>query len=161
MVKARHSTHRVRIPNDLGCILRPLLDRLLADDDDGDTFQKTIGPFFTAERPLVLIERGDTTRLYVEGPWYPVCDRSFPLGAQLATEVGWFDLTSIEAAELIGKLREAIDATAFRWLIRKGKLSKVQQCRRDRNRAVDDPLALRQMAAAAGRLPQETEDDHD
>ena len=88
MLKMRRSTHRVSIPNDIAPLITQLLDRLLADDSDGDCFQAAIQPYFSSERPLVLILRGTTTRLYVEGPWYTVRDRRFPLGAQLQTEFG-------------------------------------------------------------------------
>ena len=160
MFNMRNATHRVRIPTDIECILRPLLDRLLADDADGMCLQTTIRPYFVSERPLVLIERGDTTCLYVEGPWHSVGDQSFPLGAQLQTEVGWLDLTPEQAANLIRLMRQAIDATAFRWLVQERQLSRAQPARHNRNRAIDDPLALRQMAAAAGDTSPETEERH-
>ena len=161
MLNMRRATHRVRIPTDIESILRPLLDRLLADDDDGLCLQTAIRPYFVSERPLVRIERGETTCLYVEGPWYTVGNRSFPLGAQLQTEVGWLDLTPPQAAELISLIAKAIDAIAFRWLVQERQLGKAQPARRGRNRVIDDPLALRQMAAAASRVPQETGGRHD
>ena len=160
MLNERHATHRVRIPTDIECILRPLLDRLLADDADGTCLQTTIRPYFVSERPLVLIERGQTTCLYVEGPWHTIGKRSFPLGAQLQTEVGWLDLTPQQAAELIRLIRGAIDAVAFRWLVQERQLSRAQPARHNRNRAIEDPLALRQMAAAASRSSPETEEHH-
>jgi hypothetical protein len=161
MLNLRHVTHRIRIPTDIESILRPLLDRLLADDDDGTCLQTAIRPYFIGERPLVLIERGETTCLYVEGPWYNVGDRSFPLGAQLQTEIGWLDLTPPQAAELISVIAKSIDAIAFRWLVQERQLGKTQPARRARNRAIDDPLALRQMAAAARSTTQESREHHD
>jgi hypothetical protein len=153
MFNKRFSTHRVRIPTNIECELRTMLDRLFADDDDSLSLQNTIRPYFVSERPLVLILRGATTCLYVEGPWYTVGDKRFPLGAQLLTEFGWFDLSPVQAAGLIQLDNEAFDATAIRWLTQNGLLSTGQPARNDRNRVVDDPLALRQMADAASRSP--------
>jgi len=149
-------SHRVEFPPNTELTLKPVVDRLLADTEDGDCFQMTIRPYFTCERPLVRIERGETTCLYVEGPRYTVGDKLFPLGAQLLTEIGWYDLTPMQAARLVSMIERAIDATAFRWLVDERQLSKAQDARRDRNRAVDDPIALRQMAAAANDAPPET-----
>jgi hypothetical protein len=153
MLKMRRSTHRVSIPNDIAPLIRQLLDRLLADNSDGDCFQAAIQPYFSSERPLVLILRGTTTCLYVEGPWYTVGNRRFPLGAQLQTEFGWFDLSPRQAAELIRLDNDALDDTAVRWLAQEGLSSSAEPARRDRNRAVDDPLALRQMTADASLSP--------
>ena len=161
MFNPRHATHRVSIPNDIGPIIRPLLDRLLADDADGMCLQTAIRPYFVGERPLVLILRGATTCLYVEGPWYAVGDRRFPLGAQLQTEFGWFDLSPMQAAALIRLHEEALDVANLGWLTRENLLSEAQPTRYDRNRAVDDPIALRQMAAAAGSTPPENGQRHD
>lgn len=160
MFRKRHTTHTVRIPTDIECELRRILDRMFADDDDGVSLQNTIRPYFVSERPLVLILRGATTCLYVEGPWYTVEGRSFPLGAQLQTELGWFDLSPSQAAELIRFYAEAMDATALRWLAQEGLLSDAQPARRDRNRAIDDQTALRRMVAAAGRTSPEAEGQH-
>lgn len=160
MYFTRRSTHRVSIPNNNAPLIRRLLDRLLADDSDGDCFQAAIQSYFSSERPLVLILRGTTTCLYVEGPWYTVGDRRFPLGAQLQTEFGWFDLSPRQAAELIQMDNEALDATAIRWLGQEGQLSDGKPARRDRNRVIDDPIALRQMAAAASGAPLETGGRH-
>lgn len=160
MFNMRHATHCVRIPTDNESELRSILDRLFADDDDGVSFRNTIRPYFTCERPLVLILRGATTCLYVEGPWYTVGDRRFPLGAQLLTEFGWFDLSPMQAAELIKMDNEALDATAIRWLGQEGQLSDGKPARSDRNRVIDDPIALRQMAAAASGAPLEAGGRH-
>jgi hypothetical protein len=153
-------SHRVEFPRDTKITLKPIIDRLLADNDDGDCFQSTIRPYFASDRPLVRIERGETTCLYVEGPTYTVGGKSFPLGAQLLTEVGWLDLTPMQAAHLVGMIERAIDAVAFRWIVEERQLNKTHAARRNRNRAVDDPLALRQMVAAVSETPLEAGADH-
>jgi len=156
MFYPRRSTLRVNIPNDIGPVIIPLLDRLLADDADGMCLQTVIRPYFVSERPLVLILRGATTCLYVEGPWYTVGDRRFPLGAQLQTEFGWFDLSPVQAADLIRLHEEALDAANLGWLTQENLRGKAQSTWQDRNREVDDPIALRQMAADANDAPPET-----
>lgn len=66
----------------------------------------------------------------------------------------------MQAAELIQLIREAIDAAALRWLAHRQLLFGAQHARTARNRAVDDPIALRQMAAAARSAPQDNGEHH-
>ena len=157
----RYISHTVQIPRCLADVLVPLADRLFADTIDGAAFQYAIRPFFLGERPRTAILKGDDIWIYLEGPVYEIDGESFPMGAQMiVSPSGWLSLGPVEAAELHAELRKVIDATAFRWLIQKGLLGEAEPTRPERDRKIDDTIALRQMAAAAGLSAPESEASH-
>jgi len=51
----------------------------------------------------------------------------------------------------------AIDAAAYQWLLDNNLLDRIETFRARRNRPIDDEVALRQMAAAAGSIHPEAE----
>lgn len=157
----RYISHTVQIARCLADELVPLADRLFADTIDGAAFRFAIRPFFMGERPRAAILKGDDIWLYLEGPVYEIDGTQFPMGAQMiVSPSGWLSLGPVEAAELHTELRRVIDATTFRWLIQKGLLGDVEPLRPERDRKTDDPIALRQMAAAAGLSAPENEASH-
>lgn len=152
----------VQIPKCLAVILMPLIERLVADDDDGSALRTAVRPFFFGERPRIAILKGEEVWFHLEGPQHECGGQVLPLGAQIfVADRGWLSLGPADAAALHATLREAIDAAAYRWIIERGLLDHVQPLRAERNRRVDDPLALRQMAAAAGSIQQESEPGDD
>lgn len=161
MLNLSHTTHRFRIPRDIECTLKPMLDRLLADNTDGASLIAAIRPHFGGERPRSEVIRGTTTRFYVEGPWYNVAELEFPLGGQLSFDhLGWLNLDPMQTSALRQRVREAVDDAIYRWAAAGNQLHHVSPCRRGRIRSLEDPLALRQMAAAAGCGPRESEADN-
>jgi hypothetical protein len=155
----RRSFH---VPTAIAAVLIPLVERLLADDADGDSFQTALRPFFLGERPRIAIIRGDDVALNVEGPRYKCGEETYPLGSQMFLDkLGWLNLGPVETEELHACLRAAIDAAAFRWLSEHGKIDQVKPSRQPRNRGIDDEIALRQMAAAASRNLPEIQVFHD
>lgn len=150
--------HTLQIPKDLAIVLVPLVERLLADNEDGSALRTALRPFFLGERPRIAVLKGEDVCFHLEGPQYDCGGQTFPLGAQVFIgERGWLNLGPVEAAALHKLLREAIDTTTTRWIIERDLLDHVRPLRAERNRRVDDPLALRQMAAAAGLIHQEGE----
>lgn len=151
-------SHTVQVPKCLAVVLIPLVERLLADDDDGSALQSAVRPFFLGERPRIAILKGEEVWFHLEGPQYDCGGMTFPLGAQVfIANRGWFNLGPIQAAALHTQLREAIDSTAFRWIIEHDLLAHARPLRAERSRPIDDAIALRQMAAAAGSLHPERE----
>ena len=158
----RSVPHTVQVPKSLAVNLIPLIERLVADDDDGSALRTALRPFFLGERPRIAILKGEEVWFHLEGPQHECGGQVFPLGAQIfIAERGWLSLGPVDAAALHAKLREAIDTAAYRWIIERGLLDHVRPLRAERNRRVDDPLALRQMAAAAGSIQQESEPGDD
>lgn len=158
----RSVPHTIQVPKSLALNLIPLIERLVADDDDGSALRTAVRPFFFGERPRVTILKGEEVWFHLEGPQYECGGQVLPLGAQIfVADRGWLSLGPVDAAALHAKLRKAIDAAAYRWIIEWGLLDHVRPLRAERNRRVDDRLALRQMAAAAGSIQQESEPDDD
>jgi hypothetical protein len=158
MLTLSHATRRVRIPRDIEHTANPIIDRLLAPTFDGACLFSAIRPLFGGERPRSEAIRGTTTRFYVEGPWYNVADISFPLGGQLWFEdAGWVNLDPVQAACLLKRGRDSFDDAAYRWAAEANLIGRATSCRRPRIRSLEDELALRQMAAAAGCAPPEGE----
>ncbi|MEP6868190.1 MAG: hypothetical protein ABJA20_06710 [Novosphingobium sp.] len=154
----RFVAHTVQVHKCIAPELISLADRLFADDADGAAFRNALRPFFITERPRIAILKGEEIWFHLEGPNFDCGDRTFPLGAQVFIDCrGWLQLGPVEAADLHAVLCEAIDAAAYRWLIDNNLLDEIEPLRARRNRLVDDEIALRQMAAAAGSIHPEGE----
>ncbi|WP_296676314.1 hypothetical protein [Novosphingobium sp.] len=154
----RFVTHTVQVQRCIAPELISLADRLFADDADGAAFRNALRPFFITERPRIAILKGEEIWFHLEGPIFDCGARSFPLGAQVFIDCrGWLLLDPVAAADLHSVLREAIDAAAYQWLIGNNLLDQIEPLRPRRNRLIDDEIALRQMAAAAGSIHPEGE----
>lgn len=159
MRSLRRITHRIEFPRDIEIFLKPMVERLLADDMDGMTLQTVIRPYFLGARPTLEIHRGDETISYVEGPNYIVGDEKFPLGARIHTDIGWVLLDPIHTVELQKRLRAEIDRTVFRFLAESGKLETAIPRYPDADRENDDRRAIAAMIAwVSGKAPSETAD---
>jgi hypothetical protein len=154
----RFVAHTVQVQKCIAPELISLADRLFADDADGAAFRNALRPFFITERPRIAILKGDEIWFHLEGPSFACGERTFPLGAQVFINCrGWLPLGPVDAADLHAVLREAIDAATYRWLIDRNLLDQVETFRARRDRPIDDEIALRQMAAAAGSIHPEEE----
>src|SRR3546814_6899138 len=63
----------------------PLLDRIVDDDENGDTFRNSLIPWGGAERTTIAIDRGDISRCRIDAPWPRADDEWLPLGGLLVT----------------------------------------------------------------------------
>ena len=136
--------------------LFPIIKRLAPGTREAWMQLDTMQTFFLYERPILAIFRGDALKINLEGPLYECGNNTYPLGAQIfVAHAGWISLGPIDANDLHRQIRKAIDDATFRWLSEAGKLTLATPCREPRYRAVDDDIALRQMAAAAGSRPIE------
>jgi hypothetical protein len=159
MRTSRRVTHRIDFPREIEIILKPLVERLLADDDDGHALQTALRPFFLGTRPCIEILRGAETITYIEGPRYEVAGETFPLGSRVFTEVGWVSLDPIQTSELQQRLRVEIDRTVFRFLAETRTLERASPYCPQPNRSTDDAQAIASMIAWASRTaPSETTD---
>lgn len=148
--------HTIQVPRCVAFALIPLADRLFGDDDDGDTFQQALRPFFLGERPRIEILRGDDTTFYLEGPKFVCGEKTYPLGAEVFVDNrGWISLGPVEADSLLAQLRASLDVAAYKWLVEHDLAAELACERLRRDRKFDDPLAIRRMVADAERLQQE------
>lgn len=156
--KHRFISHTIHVRKCIAPQLVSLADRLFADDEDGDAFQTALRPFFLTERPRIAILKGDEIWFHLEGPLYDCGGRTFPLGAQVFVDhLGWLQLGPVDAGDLHARLRKAIDAAVFNWLIEHDLLDQCEPLRSRCNRPIDDEVALRQMADAAALIHPEAE----
>lgn len=139
----------------------PIAERMSSGTHEAWSQLNAIRPFFIGERPLISIIKGDDIWVHVEGLEFDCGGTVYPLGAQVFIDkAGWLNLGPAEAIDLHQAIRRAVDAAAFRWLSERRKLELASPCRTPRNRPVDDEIALRQMAAAAGKDLLEMESGH-
>ena len=128
--------------------VRKIIERLEAGDSDSDVLVDAIWPYFLGERARSRVARGKTTTLFVEGPYFVTGPLTLPLGAQLDTDLGWINLGPLDAQEIVDREEEALDAAHFRFLCEHQYFSKASPFRHERERPLDDMLALREMEVA-------------
>lgn len=142
----------LRIDRGVAYHLVPIAERMSSGTHEASSQLNAIRPFFLSERPLISIIKGDDIWVHVEGPEYDCAGTIYPLGAQVFIDkAGWLNLGPAEAIHLHQAIRRAVDAAAYRWLSERRKLELASPCRSPRDRSVEDEIALRQMAAAAGQ----------
>lgn len=61
----RRITYRAYINARLAPYVTPLLDKIVADDEDSDTLRNSLIPWRRAERPPIAIYRGDVSTLLI------------------------------------------------------------------------------------------------
>jgi hypothetical protein len=76
----RRITYRAFINARLAPHVTPLLDRIVADNEDGEALRIALIPWQRAERPPITIYRGDISTCRIDGPWQVTGDHCFPLG---------------------------------------------------------------------------------
>lgn len=94
----------------------PLLDRIIADDADGDTLRNALIPWRQAQRPPIAIYRGDVSTCRIEGPWQVANEHWLPLGGLIVTSGVTAQLNPFEAQTLHRRMQEAIDDTILAWV---------------------------------------------
>lgn len=147
-----------RIDRAVALHLVPIIEQLAPGDQEAWVQLNAIRPFFLGERPIVEIFKGDEIWVRIEGPIYTCGGIDFPLGGMvMADKVGWLNIGPVETIELLKRIRKAIDEAAFRWLSENAKIGQARSPRERRNRPIDDEVAFRQMAAAAGSIHREGE----
>src|SRR3546814_20889879 len=91
----------------------PLLDRIVADDENGDTFRNSLIPWGRAERPPIAIYRGDISRCRIDGPWQRADDEWLPLGGLIVTSGVTAHLDPFEAQVMHKRMHQ--DRTSVEW----------------------------------------------
>ena len=56
----------------------PLIERLIADTDDGDTYRAAIADWRSAERPPICIHSAEISTVRIDGPWQKAGDTFLP-----------------------------------------------------------------------------------
>ncbi|MBU6394097.1 MAG: hypothetical protein KGQ75_05970 [Sphingomonadales bacterium] len=158
---AGYQTYTFRIDQQIAYHLVPMIERMAGGHRDAWALVNAIRFHFADDRPIIASHAGIEARVYLEGPHQIFGDDVFPMGAQVAVgAAGWVNLDPIESSDLDRAIRRAIDDAVFRWVSEHNLTGRGSPCRQPRNRELEDHIALRQMAAAAGLSDRESEPSH-
>lgn len=111
---------RFRADERIANFAAPLIDKLLANDEDGSIYRRAIAHWHLAERPPLALYRGRLSRCRIDGPLhdapddYPDGDR-LPLGGLINTPGVTAHLSPFEADALQHRIQEAIEREIVGW----------------------------------------------
>jgi hypothetical protein len=112
----RKVTYRASINAHLAHHVTPLLDRIVADDEDGETLRFTMIPWQRAERPPIAIYRGELSTCRIDGPWQVASHHWFPLGGLVLSPGVTTHLNPFEAQALHKHMEKAIEDAIVAWV---------------------------------------------
>lgn len=115
----------------------PLIERLLMDDDDGETYRNYIADWTLNERPFLHIYRGERSRVRIDGPLQKAGVSYLPLGGLIESPGVTAHLDPLEAHRLDGRVQEAIEKTVLCWIIEHGLYDQPRQRREIDRRTAD------------------------
>lgn len=101
--------------------MRPIIEKLLADGEDGDTYRAALGVWRHTERPPLAIYDGDVSRCQIDGPLQLAGDHPLPLGGIIYSPGVTVRLDPFEASDLRDQLRAAIERAILTWLANNGR----------------------------------------
>ena len=96
--------------------VRPLVRKLIADDDDGETYRTALIDWHRAERPPLALYHGTTSFCRIDGPSQWVGDHPFPLGGLILSPGVTAHLDPFEAEALHGHMQGAVERAIRAWL---------------------------------------------
>jgi len=139
----------------------PLLDKIVADDEDGETLRISLIPWKQAERPPIAIYRGDSSTCRIDGPWQVSGSHWFPIGGLILTPGVTAHLDPFDALALHEKMQQAIEDTILAWA-RDHDLYALSPVPETINRRLADRAAKAMIAAwASAEQAPDSEPDHD
>lgn len=132
----RNVTMHFRAEYRIARVTLPLIQRLLADDRDGETYRCSIAQWVINERPTLHVHRGMISTLRIDGPLQDADGAYFPLGGLIEAPGVTAHLDPIEADRLDDRVQEAIDRTLREWIVEHGLYDQPRQHREiDRRKA--------------------------
>lgn len=160
----RRITYRAYINARVAVYMTPLLNKIVADDEDGDTFRNSLIPWRWAQRPPIAIYRGDVSICRIDGPWQVADGHWLPLGGLIVTSGVTAHLNPFEAQALHKRMQQAIEDITLAW-VREHDLYALRHIPEEIDRSVADPAAKAMIAAwafgqrEAGTMPDTSPDD--
>lgn len=115
----------------------PLIERLLWDNDDGETYRCSIAQWTLNEPPSLRIYRGELSSLRIDGPLQKAGMSYLPLGGLIEAPGVTAHLNPVEAHQLDGRVQEAIEQTILDWIIEHGLHDQPRQHREIHRRKAD------------------------
>lgn len=144
----RRITYRAYINARIAPYVTPLLDKIVADNEDGDTLRNSLIPWRRAQRPPIAIYRGDISTCRIDGPWQVADDHWLPLGGLIVTSGVTAHLNPFEAQALHKRMQQAIEDTILAW-VREHDLYALRHVPEEIDRKVADPAAKAMILAWA------------
>ena len=144
----RKVTYRAFIDARVAPYVTPLLDKIVADDEDGDTLRNSLIPWRRAQRPPIAIYRGDVSICRIDGPWQVADDHWLPLGGLIVTSGVTAHLNPLEAQALHQRMQKAIEDAVLAWG-REHDIYALRHVPEEIDRQVADPAAKAMIAAWA------------
>lgn len=141
-------SYRTRIDARDAAYLSPMLDRITADEEDGEALRFFLIRSMQGERPPIDIYRGDTSTCRIDGPWQEADRYWLPLGGLVLTLGATAHLDPFEAKALYRKMQDAIE-TAIRAWARDQDLYSLPEGTDAIDGGVADPAAKVMIAARA------------
>lgn len=121
----------------------PLIERLLLDNDDGESYRCSIAHWTLNERPVLHVHRGVVSTLRIDGPLQDADGAGFPLGGLVEAPHVTAHLDPVAARRLDSRVQEAIDRTLQDWIIEEGLYDRPSQRREiDRQKADREAFAV-------------------
>lgn len=118
-------------------IARPLIERLLRDDDDGETYRCSIAQWTLNERPSLHIYRGELSSLRIDGPLQKAGMGYLPLGGLIEAPGVTAHLNPVEAHQIDERVQKAIEQTILHWIVEHGLYDQPRQHRDIDRRTAD------------------------
>lgn len=144
----RKITYRAFINPRLAPYVTPLLDKIVADNEDGETLRNSLIPWRRSQRPPIAIYRGDISTCRIDGPWQVADDHWLPLGGLIVTSGVTAHLNPFEAQALHKRMQQAIEDTTLAW-VREHDLYALRHGPEEIDRTIADPAAKAMIAAWA------------
>ncbi|WP_336950708.1 hypothetical protein [Sphingobium aromaticivastans] len=138
--KDRKVTLRFTANYRTACFAVPIIKKLLADSEDGETYRCSIAHWNLNERPPLYIHRGGVSTVRIDGPLQNAGTSYLPLGGLIESPGVTAHLNPVEADRLDRRVQEAVERTIHDWIIEHG-LQDQPRVRREIDRRKADRAA--------------------
>ncbi|WP_206377410.1 hypothetical protein [Sphingobium sp. TB-6] len=99
------------------CVALPLIKKLLADSEDGETYRCSIAHWHLNERPPLHIHRGEVSTVRIDGPLQNAGTSYLPLGGLIESPGVTAHLDPVEADRLDRRMQKAVERAIRDWII--------------------------------------------
>jgi len=96
--------------------VRPLIEKLVAKGEDGETYRMALAEWQRSERPPLALYDGDTSVCRIDGPWQWEGSEAFPLGGLILSPGITAHLNPFEARALSEHMKCAIERAILEWI---------------------------------------------